>query len=137
MPPLVIGFDPSRIDFRSTSDILKSMPWAANRTDAINRRAFANSLCAVALLEDVQVGFARIVTDYAVFAYMLDVIVWPQHRGKGIGRRLIGALLDHPELAAVSHWSLAISGAHALYEKFGFRTSIDGRYMRLDRVAAL
>ena len=133
MPPLVISFDPARIDFRATAETLKASYWAAKRTDAINKRAFANSLCAVALLEDVQVGFARATTDYSVFAYLSDVIVWPQHRGKGIGRRLIGALLDHPELATVSHWSLATTDAHALYEKFGFQPSSDGRYMRLDR----
>lgn len=136
MPPLVISFDPEHIDFRATADMLKSSYWAGWRSEEINRRAFANSLCAAALMGGQQVGFARAVTDYAAFAYLSDVIVWPQHRGKGIGRRLVCALLDHPELATVSHWSLATTDAHALYEKFGFRPSTDGRYMRLDRSAA-
>lgn len=136
MSPLVISFDPAQIDFRATSDILKASYWARGRSEGINKRAFANSLCAIASRSGQQIGFARVVTDYAVFAYLSDVIVWPQHRGMGVGRRLVGALLDHPELATVSHWSLATTDAHALYEKFGFRPSIDGRYMRLDRPAA-
>ncbi|WP_318012252.1 GNAT family N-acetyltransferase [Mesorhizobium sp. CA4] len=71
------------------------------------------------------------ITDYTVFAYLADVIVWPERRGHGLGKRLVQALLDHPDMKTVSHWSLTTSDAHSLYQKFGFRA--EGRYMRLDR----
>ena len=134
MRDIEISFDLSRIDFRGTSDLLMQSYWGASRTDEAHRRAFDNSLCVAAYLEGKQVGFARAITDYTVFAYLADVIVWPERRGHGIGKRLVQALLDHPEMTTVSHWSLTTSDAQSLYQKFGFRT--EGRYMRLDRSPA-
>lgn len=134
MRDIEISFDLSRIDFRGTSDLLMQSYWGASRTDEAHRRAFDNSLCVAAYLEGKQVGFARAITDYTVFAYLADVIVWPERRGHGIGKRLVQALLDHPEMTTVSHWSLTTSDAQSLYQKFGFRT--EGRYMRLDRSTA-
>ena len=89
---------PDRLDFQATSDLLKASYWGRQRTDEINRRAFENSVCAIALIDGKQVGFARASGDRAVFARISDVIVWPEHRGKGIGKALVQALLDHPEL---------------------------------------
>ncbi len=134
MQNIEISFDLSRIDFQATSDLLKQSYWGASRTDEGNHRAFDNSLCVGAYLDGEQVGFARAITDYTVFAYLADVMVWPERRGHGIGKRLVQALLDHPEMNTVSHWSLTTSDAHSLYEKFGFR--MEGRYMRLDRPPA-
>ncbi|MDG4896603.1 GNAT family N-acetyltransferase [Mesorhizobium atlanticum] len=131
MQDIEVSFDLSRIDFRATSDQLMQSYWGASRTDEANRRAFDNSLCVGAYLDGEQVGFARVITDYAVFAYLLDVIVWPDRRGHGIGKRLVQALLDHPGMKTVSHWSLTTNDAHSLYQKFGF--GAEGRYMRLDR----
>ena len=133
MQDIEISFDLSRIDFRATSDQLMQSYWGGSRTDEANHRAFDNSLCVGAYLDGKQVGFARAVTDYTVFAYVADVIIWPEHRGQGIGKRLVQALIDHPEVGPVPHWSLSTNDAHSLYEKFGFTTSTDGRYMRLDR----
>ena len=128
-----VSFDLARIDFRATSDLVMASYWGGARTDATNERAFGNSLCAAVFLEGKQVAFGRVVTDRAVFAYLCDVIVWPEQRGKGIGPMLVKAFLDHPELAGVSHWSLTTDDAHGLYERFGFQASTNGRYMRLDR----
>lgn len=136
MPDIEISFDPARIDFRATSDQLMASYWGGTRDDALNRRAFDNSLCVGAYIGGRQVGFARAITDYTVFAYIADVIIWPEHRGRGIGKRLVQALIDHPEVRDVPHWSLSTSDAHTLYEKFGFKTSTDGRYMRLERKPA-
>jgi GNAT superfamily N-acetyltransferase len=133
MNNLEISFDRSRIDFRATSDVIKASYWGEGRSDESHRRAFDNSLCVGAYLDGRQVGFGRAITDYAHFAYIADVIVWPEHRGVGIGKKLIQALLDHPELASVSGWSLRTTDAHALYERFGFVTSNDSMYMRLLR----
>lgn len=136
MAEVEISFDASRIDFDKTSEVIKASYWGEGRTDEIHRRAFANSLCLGAYVDGEQVGFARVVTDYACFAYVADVIVWPGRRGLGIGKKLIQALLDHPELASVTGFSLRTSDAHSLYEKFGFEVSNDGMYMRLARQPA-
>ena len=136
MPDCEISFDLARIDFRATSDLLMASYWGSARNDEMHHRAFAHSLCVGAYFGRKQVGFARAITDYTVFAYIADVIIWPEHRGQGIGRRLVQALIDHPEVRAVSHWSLSTNDAHGLYEKFGFKTSADGRYMRLERMPA-
>jgi len=128
-----ISFDMSRIDFRATSDLLTASYWGAGRSDEFHRRAFANSLCVGAYIDGNQIGFGRAITDRTVFAYLADIIVWPEHRGQGIGKQLVRALIDHPELGTVSHWSLSTGDAHGVYEKLGFKRSTDGRYMRLDR----
>ena len=72
-------------------------------------------------------------TDYACFAYLCDVIVWPDKRGVGIGKKLVRAMLDHPDLVGVPAFSLRTGDAHSLYEAFGFQVSDDGMYMRLVR----
>ncbi len=132
-----ISHDPARLDFQATSDLLKDSYWGGQRTDEINRRAFENSVCAIALIDGEQVGFARASGDRAVFARISDVIVWPEHRGKGIGKALVQALLDHPELASVQTWMLNTSDAHGLYRRFGFQPVSDGYEMRFDRRAAI
>lgn len=128
-----IAFDLDRLDFQATSDLLKASYWGSQRTDEMNRRAFDNSLCAIALIDGMQVGFARASGDRAVFARISDVIVWPDHRGKGIGKAMVEALLAHPELKTVSTWMLNTADAHALYARYGFRPAADGNEMRLDR----
>ncbi|MEQ1954327.1 GNAT family N-acetyltransferase [Mesorhizobium sp. CN2-181] len=128
-----ITHDLARLDFQATSDLLKASYWGKQRTDEINRRAFANSVCAIALIDGKQAGFARASGDRAVFARISDVIVWPEHRGKGVGKALVQALVDHPDLRSVSAWMLNTSDAHGLYAQFGFRPVTDGNEMRLDR----
>ncbi|MDQ6437745.1 GNAT family N-acetyltransferase [Mesorhizobium sp. LHD-90] len=128
-----ISFDMARLDFQATSELLKATYWGRQRTDEINRRAFENSVCAIALIDGRQAGFARASGDRAVFARISDVIVWPDHRGKGIGKALVQALLDHPDLRSVSAWMLNTSDAHDLYARFGFRPVTGGNEMRLDR----
>lgn len=130
-----ITHDLARLDFRTTSDLLKASYWGGQRTDEINCRAFANSICAIALVDGRQAGFARASGDRAVFARISDVIVWPEHRGKGIGKALVEALLGHPELRTVSTFMLNTADAHGLYGRYGFRPVSDGNEMRLDRAA--
>lgn len=128
-----ISHDLARLDFAATSELLKGSYWGRARTDAINLRAFENSVCAIALIDGRQVGFARASGDRAVFARISDVVVWPEHRGKGIGKALVRALLDHPDLRSVSTFMLNTADAHALYQRFGFQPVTDGNEMRLDR----
>lgn len=132
-----IVHDLDRLDFQATSDLLKATYWGGQRTDEINRCAFENSVCAIALIDGVQVGFARASGDRTLFARISDVIVWPEHRGMGIGKALVEALLSHPELKTVTTWMLNTSDAHALYARYGFRPTTDGNEMRLDRPESL
>lgn len=119
MPECEISFDLSRIDFRATSDLLMASYWGGGRSDETHRRAFANSLCVGAYVEGKQVGFGRAITDRTVFAYLADIIVWPQHRGQA---RLVQALIDHPELGSVSH------GACRPATRMGFMKDWDSRH---------
>ncbi len=126
----------SRLDAHATHELLKATYWGSQRDYELDRRAFANSVCVIALLDGRQVGFARASGDRTLFARISDVIVWPEHRGKGIGKALVEALLGHPELRTVSTWMLNTSDAHGLYKRYGFRHCTDGNEMRLDRQMA-
>ena len=128
-----ISYDLARLDFELTSQLLKASYWGAGRTDAINRRAFENSVCVIALIDGKQMGFARASGDRTTFARMSDVIVWPECRGRGLGKALVRALLDHPELKSVASWSLATDDAHGLYQQFGFVPANGAVEMRLIR----
>ena len=128
-----ISHDLAHLDFRATSDLLKASYWGTQRTDEINRRAFENSICAIALIDGQQVGFARASGDRAVYARISDVVVWPAHRGKGIGKALVEALLDHPDLRSIPTFMLNTWDAHSLYARFGFKPTTDGNEMRFDR----
>lgn len=132
-PEVEISYDLERIDFARTSELIRASYWGEKRTDAINRKAFDHSACVAAFIDGQQVGFARAMTDYACFAYLCDVIVWPDKRGAGVGKKLVQAMLDHPDLAGIPAFSLRTSDAHSFYEAFGFEVSNDGMYMRFVR----
>ena len=94
--------------------------WAKNIPRETVERAIANSLCFGAFDGDTQVGFARVITDYATFAYLADVFVLPSHRGRGIAKQIMEAIAMHPELHGLRRWHLVTRDAHALYAQFGF-----------------
>jgi GNAT superfamily N-acetyltransferase len=79
-----------------------------------------------------QVAFARVVSDHAVFAYLMDVFVVPEFRGRGISKALMRAVLDHSDLQNLRLFLLGTRDAHGLYERFGFRPLADpGRMMAI------
>ena len=133
MAGVEISFDRDRMDFGRTCELIRASYWGGGRSDELNRRAFAHSICAIALMEGRQVGFARAAGDLALFARISDVIVWPEHRGKGIGKALVRALLDHPDLATVGSWTLSTDDAHGLYRRFGFVPADPATDMRMKR----
>jgi ribosomal protein S18 acetylase RimI-like enzyme len=95
--------------------------WAKGRSFETVRRSFENSLCfGVYAKNNVMAGFARVVTDKAVFAYVMDVFILEEYRGRGLGKRLMESVMNHPELRNIKKWQLATNDAHALYEKYGF-----------------
>ena len=95
--------------------------WSKNIPREVVERAVTHSLCFGAFDGDAQVGFARVITDYATFAYLADVFVLESHRGRGIGKQLMNAIANHPELQGLRRWHLVTRDAHALYAQFGFK----------------
>lgn len=84
-------------------------------------RSVENSLCFGLYRGDGQAGFARVTSDRATFAYLADVFVLEEHRGRGLGKWLVEAVLSHPELRGLRRWMLATADAHGLYQGYGFR----------------
>ena len=78
-------------------------------------------LCFGVYRGDEQVGYARVVTDYGMFAYLADVFVLEDYRGQGLGKALIRAIMDHPDLRDLRQWLLITRDAHGLYSQFGFK----------------
>jgi len=115
-----VSLDPARIDVEAAHAYISTSYWAQGIPIDLLRKAIANSLCVAAFHQGAQVGFARVVTDKATFAYLADVYVLEAHRGRGLSRRLLGALLDHPELQGLRRLMLVTRDAQGLYEKFGF-----------------
>jgi GNAT superfamily N-acetyltransferase len=95
--------------------------WAKGIPREVVERSIEYSLPFAAYDGEELVAFARVVTDYAVFAYLADVFVVPAHRGRGVSRQLMTAIRNHPRLQGLRRWSLVTRDAHGLYEQFGFR----------------
>ncbi len=131
----VISDDRARIDMDMVFASLSKTYWAANQPRARIARSWANCLLfGVYSPSDEQIGFGRLLTDYAFRAHLGDVFIRPAWRGLGLGRALIETILAHPELATVDHWTLNTADAHALYARYGFGQGIaSSRWMTLDR----
>jgi GNAT superfamily N-acetyltransferase len=123
--------DPDRIHrFLSTEAY-----WSPGVPREVVERSIENSLCfGVYSADGEQVGFARAVTDRATFAWIADLYVEDGHRGRGLGKRLVAAILEHPELQGLRRFMLATADAHGLYRQFGF-TELEGvdRFMAWER----
>jgi GNAT superfamily N-acetyltransferase len=117
-----ISTDKSRIDVDVVYDFLCNQSyWAKGIPRDVLERAIAHSVAFAAYDDGDLVAFARVITDYAVFAYLADVFVVPSHRGRGIAKTLMEAVRSHPQLQGLRRWSLVTSDAHDLYRQFGFR----------------
>jgi N-acetylglutamate synthase-like GNAT family acetyltransferase len=123
--PLEISTDPSRLDVDVIDNFLQTSYWAKGRRRSVIERAIKNSLCFGAYWDGRQVGFARVVSDRAVFAYLMDVFVIPDFRGRGISKELVRTVLAHPELQLLRVFLLATKDAHGLYQQFGFRSIVE------------
>jgi GNAT superfamily N-acetyltransferase len=116
-----ISTDRSRLDIALIHDFLRSSYWARGIPRAIVEKSIRHSLCFGAFLGLQQVGFARVISDFAAVAHIADVFVVPEHRGRGISKLLMRAILDHPELQGLRRFFLATRDAHGLYAQFGFQ----------------
>ena len=117
----LISTDRARLNLDLIHDFLSnSSYWATSRSLEVVQRSIENSLPFGIYKRRDQVGFARVVTDYATFAWIADVFVLPDHRGHGLSKWLMGVLLSHPRLQGFRRWVLSTSDPHGLYERFGF-----------------
>ncbi|MBG9387685.1 GNAT family N-acetyltransferase [Caenimonas sp. DR4.4] len=120
-PGYTVSSDPARIDAKAAHAFLSRSYWAQSIPYETVERALSNSLCIGAFHEGTQVGLARLVTDRATFAYLADVYVLEEHRGRGVSKMMMQAMRDHPELQGLRRMLLATRDAHGLYAQFGFK----------------
>ncbi len=130
-----ISTDPDRLDRSVIHGYLRESYWASGMPREIVDAAIRNSLPFGLYDSSGQIGFARVVTDFATFAYVADVFVLPSHRGLGLAVWLMEVIRAHPRLQGLRRWVLATKDAHGLYRKTGFTALAEpGHYMEiLDR----
>jgi GNAT superfamily N-acetyltransferase len=127
----LISTDRSRLNLEFIHDFLSSTAyWAKGRSFDVVKRAIENSLNFGVFDGSKQIGFARVVTDFATFAWLADVFIIEEYRGRGLGVWLIEVITSHAQLQGFRRWILATRDAHDLYQRFGFSALADPqRYM--------
>lgn len=115
-----ISTDKSRLDLDLIHQFLSSCYWAAGIPREVVQRSIENALCFGVFHGSQQVGFARVITDYATYAYIGDVFIVEPHRRRGLAKRLMKAIMEHAQLQGLRRWSLVTNDTHGLYQKFGF-----------------
>jgi GNAT superfamily N-acetyltransferase len=115
-----ISTDPAKLDIGSIHDFLANSYWAKNIPLDVLKKSIGNCLNYGVFTENAQIGYARVLTDYSTFAYLADVFIIEEHRGKGLSKWLMECILAHPELKNIRTWMLKTHEAHGLYEKYGF-----------------
>jgi N-acetylglutamate synthase-like GNAT family acetyltransferase len=119
--PIIAIEQPSETDIDASHAVLRETYWSPGIPRDVVARACANSMCAVARDDGGKlIGFARLVTDKATFAWLCDVIVLPGKQGKGLGRALVQTFQRHPELQGLRRWLLGTKDAHGVYAPLGF-----------------
>ena len=129
---VVVDDDPARLDMDVIHGFLAKTYWSQGIPREVVERAVRNSLCFGLYEGEHQVGFARVVTDRATFAYLADVFVLESHRGRGLSKLLVAEILGHPSLQGLRRWVLATRDAHSLYAQYGFKAlAAPERFMEL------
>ena len=117
---ITVSTDKNKLNVPFIQDFLKDVYWATGRTMEEVQRTIDSSFCFGIYLDDEQIGFCRVITDFVVFAYVMDVFITEEHRGEGYSSILIENMMNESKLKEVKIWRLATSDAHFLYKKFGF-----------------
>ena len=128
----VISTDRVRLNLDVIHGFLVESYWVKGIPREVVARSIENSLCFGIYCGAAQVGFARVISDLATYAYVADVFVLDSHRGKGLGVWLMECIMQHPGLQGLRRWTLATRDAHGLYAKFGFLPlAVPERFMEL------
>ena len=113
--------DKNKLQLKVIHDYLsKESYWAQNMPLDLIKESIAGSICFAIYIDNKQIAYARVITDNATFAYLADVFVLEEHRGKGLSKELMRFILDHPSLKKLRRFMLATRDAHGLYKQFGF-----------------
>ena len=122
MEDIIVSTDKSKLDFSLIHKyISEDSYWAKGIPIEIVKKSIENSLCFGIYKGDKQVGFARMMTDKATFAYLADVFILPEHRKQGLSKKLMSEIIAHPDLQGLRKILLATADAHGLYRQFGFK----------------
>ena len=124
-----IRTDPAAIDFEAACGFLRSAPWAAGLSHEAMKRALRNSLCFSLFEKERQIGLARVISDFATYAYLCDVYIEESRRHRGLGTWLIRCVLDHPDISCLKRIALITHDAHDFYRPFGFQLASPNHYM--------
>ena len=117
-----ISTNPTRLNLRTVHAFLANESyWAAGIPMQVFLKSVENSLCFGVYHLEQQVGFARVISDYATFAYLADVFILEEHRSQGCGKWLMECIMGHPQLQGLRRWMLATRDAHGLYEQYSFK----------------
>lgn len=120
-----VSTDPADLDVALIHRFLSEQSgWARGIDRARVERSLQHSLCFGGYLETRQIAFARVISDYATFANLVDVFVLPEQRGRGYARNLMQAVMAHPQLQGLRRFTLATADAHGLYAQFGFSSPL-------------
>lgn len=117
----IVSTDPALLDLDVIHGFLSGCYWAKGIPKQTVRRSIRNSLCFGVYKSKKQVGFARVISDFATYAYVGDVFVVDEYRGQGLGKLVMQCIMNHPALEGLRRWSLLTRDAHSLYSQFGFR----------------
>ena len=129
-----ISTDPARLDIGVIHNFLAESYWAKNMPRNLVERMIRHSLNFGVYHRGAQVGYARVISDYTTFAYLADVFIVPEHRGKGLSKALVGTILAHADLQGLRRWMLVTLDAHGIYESFGFKpVAHPERHMEIHR----
>lgn len=124
----LITTERSRMDIVAIHGFLTESYWARGIPLAVVEKSMQNSLCFGVFEGQSQVGFARVITDYATFGYLGDVFILQSHQGLGLGKWLLDCVMAHPGLQGLRRWNLATRDAHSLYARYGFSALAKSEY---------
>ena len=120
MSSINISTDKDLLNVKFINDFISTTHWAKGRSLETMQSCIDNSLNFGVYLDGKQIGYARLVTDYCIFAYLMDVFIDEKHRGKGYSKQLMQYMMEHESVKDVKVWRLATTDAHGLYTQFGF-----------------
>jgi len=127
MGRFLISTDRSKLDLDVIHKFLTLSYWAAGIPRATVARSIENSLCFGVYDNSNQIGFARVISDFATYAYVADVFILEPYRERGLGKELMASIMAHPELQGLRRWSLGTRDAQGLYAQFGFEPVVNTR----------
>jgi GNAT superfamily N-acetyltransferase len=130
----IISTDKNKLDLDVIHGYLVECYWAKGIPREVIERSIKHSLCFGIYLGKEQVGFSRVITDYATFMYLADVFVLGPHRGKGLSVAMMDMIVNHPALQGIRTWTLLTKDAHGLYEKFDFQNHVDPKRFMIRKV---